>query len=253
MNHHDLSLKHQAEELLEGFTHLDNKLFRTVKLLVARPGVLSCNYSRGLRVPYMKPFPLFIVCNLLFFLLQGKGNVFALGLYTYAKMDPYRWFGTTSVVNKTLAGGISMDALNLVFNAQVVTQSKALIFLFVPVLTLASALLFAHQRRLMAEHLIFATHFFSFVILYYLFADFLINKPYSWLSRQPYNETFDLVTSLLGLVIIMGYYARAARRFYRVTKKYAAISGLVIGVVYFFSMYGYRMLLFFKIIAGITV
>lgn len=252
-DHHDLSLKHQAEELLEGFTHFDNKFFRTVKLLVTKPGVLTRQFTAGVRVPYMKPFQLFIVCNLLFFFLQGKGNVFAQGLLTYYEMEPYRWFGTAPAVDKITRSGMAFETLAMLFNTQVVTQSKAWIFVFVPVLTLASALLFVHKRRFFAEHLIFATHFFSFIILFYIGVNFLVNKPFMWLSQQQYNETFDIVSSLLGLVLIMWYYASAATRFYNVGKVYATICGLSIGVVFFTSIYGYRMLLFYKIISGISL
>lgn len=253
VDRHDFSLKHQAEELLESFTHLDNKLFRTIKTLVAKPGMLSVNYVKGIRVPFMKPFQLFIVSNLLFFLLQGKGNVFALSLYTYYQMEPYKSMGTETAIKAKLGATTNFDLLATVFNNQVVPQSKALIFLFVPLLTLACALLFLHRKRFLAEHLIFATHFFSFIVLFYVAFGLLVNKPFTWITHQQYNEAFDILSSLAGLGLIMLYFGIAARTFYKVGKGYAIFSSLAIGVTFLLGIYGYRMLLFYKIIAGITI
>lgn len=253
IDEHDFSLKHQVEELLESFTHLDNKLFRTVKTLVAKPGMLSLNYVQGIRVPFMKPFQLFIVSNLLFFLLQGQGNIFALSLNTYYQMQPYKAMGTEESIKAKLGANTNFDLLATIFNNQIVSQSKALIFLFLPLLTLACALLFFRRRRFLAEHLIFATHFFSFIVLFYIAFGLLVNKPFLWITNQQYNEVFDILSSLAGLGLIMLYCGIAIRRFYKVGRGYAAFSSLAIGATFLIGIYGYRMLLFYKIIAGITI
>ncbi|RYG20574.1 MAG: DUF3667 domain-containing protein [Chitinophagaceae bacterium] len=64
---HDFELKHFIEETFEGFTHFDNKFFKSVWLLISKPGLLSVDFCKGKRVHYMRPFALFFVCNILFF------------------------------------------------------------------------------------------------------------------------------------------------------------------------------------------
>ncbi|RYF85547.1 MAG: hypothetical protein EOO03_13100 [Chitinophagaceae bacterium] len=46
-DHHDLSLKHLAEESIEGLTHFDNKLFRSLKVLIRKPGLLARYHFEG--------------------------------------------------------------------------------------------------------------------------------------------------------------------------------------------------------------
>jgi hypothetical protein len=45
--HHDLSVGHFVHDVVHEFVHLDSKLFRTLRLLVARPGFLTEEYLQG--------------------------------------------------------------------------------------------------------------------------------------------------------------------------------------------------------------
>ena len=49
------SLLHLAEEFLHGVLHFDTKGFRTLPLLVARPGLLTRRYIAGQRTRYVSP------------------------------------------------------------------------------------------------------------------------------------------------------------------------------------------------------
>src|SRR5262249_13616123 len=63
----ELSLKHFALHGLHELTHLDSKVFATVRYLFTRPGFLTQEYVAGRRSVYMKPLSLFLVaCALLF-------------------------------------------------------------------------------------------------------------------------------------------------------------------------------------------
>jgi hypothetical protein len=68
---HDLKvpLKHVIEEVFENTLHLDSKVFRTVKLLVFKPGYLSLEFNTGKRVNYVPPIRLYVLISFLFFFL----------------------------------------------------------------------------------------------------------------------------------------------------------------------------------------
>ncbi|MBK8686474.1 MAG: DUF3667 domain-containing protein [Bacteroidetes bacterium] len=72
----DFALKKIFSQALDSLTHLDSKLFKTMKLLFFYPGKLSSQYIEGVRVPYMKPFQIFIISNIFFFILFSNEDLF---------------------------------------------------------------------------------------------------------------------------------------------------------------------------------
>jgi hypothetical protein len=61
------SLIHIGEELLHGILHFDSKSWRTLPLLVARPGLLTRRYIDGQRARYVSPLALFLFSVFLMF------------------------------------------------------------------------------------------------------------------------------------------------------------------------------------------
>lgn len=61
------SLGHLIEEILHGVLHFDSKGWRTLPLLVARPGLLTKRYTRGQRARYVSPLALFLFTVFLMF------------------------------------------------------------------------------------------------------------------------------------------------------------------------------------------
>jgi Protein of unknown function (DUF3667) len=54
------SILHMLEESLHGLLHFDSKSWRTLPLLIARPGLLTRRYIDGQRVRYVSPLALFL-------------------------------------------------------------------------------------------------------------------------------------------------------------------------------------------------
>jgi hypothetical protein len=54
------SLLHMLEEGIHGVLHFDTKSWRTLPLLIARPGLLTRRYIEGRRVRYVSPLALFL-------------------------------------------------------------------------------------------------------------------------------------------------------------------------------------------------
>jgi hypothetical protein len=251
VDHHDFSMKHLAEESIEGLTHFDNKFFRSLKLLITKPGLLSKYHFEGKRVPYMKPLQLFIVCNVIFFFLLGKQNVFSLNFYNYKNFTPYTHMGTEAAIAAKATGKISVDDLGIRFNTMMSSQSKTFLIIFIPFIAIWLALFFINKRKYFAEHLVFATHYFTFLMLYYIASRYLVELPFSWFSKDNYNSTFDLITTFVSLLILSVYFAKAAKRFYATSTLQTVLSGIYIALVFTLGIYAYRMFLFYKILYGI--
>lgn len=58
--HPHRSLVHMIEEFVHGILHFDTKAWRTLPLLVFRPGTLTRNYVYGKRARYISPLALFL-------------------------------------------------------------------------------------------------------------------------------------------------------------------------------------------------
>src|SRR5579864_7933186 len=56
---HDFSLRHVFAEAMEGFFHLDSKIFLSLKTLVLHPGRMTQEFFLGRKKPYMTPLQLF--------------------------------------------------------------------------------------------------------------------------------------------------------------------------------------------------
>lgn len=75
VGHVHRSIGHMLEEGLHGVLHFDSKMWRTLPLLVARPGLLTRRYIDGQRVRFVAPLALFLfTIFLMFFVLSYVGG-----------------------------------------------------------------------------------------------------------------------------------------------------------------------------------
>ncbi len=58
-----------THEAIEGVTHADSRLWKTLWLLIAKPGVLTLEFVEGRRARYLPPFRLYLVLSVLMFLI----------------------------------------------------------------------------------------------------------------------------------------------------------------------------------------
>ncbi len=244
----ELSIKRFLEETFEGLVHFDNKYFRTLRALFTMPGQLSLNYVEGRRARFMKPVQFFVITNLIFFILI-RGNPFSLSLYNYITYGPFIFFNTRQLVHdKIVHLGMSPGTYTYIFNEKMQADSKELIFVFIPICALICWLLFLTCRRRFVEHLVFSTHFITFVLCLFFLQSYLITWPYYLITQTNYSELFDGITGVLTAVAIGAYFAIASRKFYKTRLFWSILTGLVVGGGFLYIMQVYRMLLFYKII-----
>ena len=65
----DLTLRGVAEKALHALTSIDARVARSAAELLRRPGELTLAWTRGVRRPYVAPFQLFLIANVIFFAL----------------------------------------------------------------------------------------------------------------------------------------------------------------------------------------
>jgi hypothetical protein len=262
VHHHDFSLKHFAEEALENITHFDSKFFRTIKVLITQPGKLAEDFSNGIRVRYMRPLQLFIVCNLIFFVAVIYWTPFSQPLNTYWVYRQYAKLGTREIIKKKVqneitnfqkqydpSGEVSVSLTDKYFysivennfNRSIKSQSKIFLIILVP-LNAFLFMLFFPRKRFIGEHFVLATHFMSAMLVYFLFAAYLVNLPVNYFFGENSG-----ISSAIAITLICIYLAIAFKRFYKVSM-WRSISGtLAVGALTVVLWTIYRMLLFYNI------
>ncbi len=206
----DLDLRHYAKTLLEDFTHLDSKLLRTVRLLLLQPGELSVAYIEGRRTRYIKPFQLFLFVNLFFFFLFSDSDVFAPRLeFVYDSDAGVRlWSGLpvkTWVDNYAANNRMSVEVAISLLDNEISNLTKGMLYAFVPFLGIAFWGLFYRRDRPLLSHLIFATHWFTFFILFIMGCGFALVMVL---------RVHGMVLLLLLLSALLPVHLMATRRFY---------------------------------------
>ena len=92
-----LGVRNFLHQAIEVFTHFENKVLKSIWLTLRRPGYITKQNLRGIRVPYANPVQLFIIVNLLFYIIVsgfkrndytpfiGDANSNTLSSYPYLK------------------------------------------------------------------------------------------------------------------------------------------------------------------------
>lgn len=71
-----ITFKEFISELLSGLINYDSKLWRSLGVILSKPGKFPKDYINGKQARYMNPFRLYLNITVLFFLLYGLYNTF---------------------------------------------------------------------------------------------------------------------------------------------------------------------------------
>src|SRR6185295_5231560 len=163
----DRSVRHYFDVVINLLTHFDSKGYRSLWYLFTKPGFLSEEYLRGRRVRYPKPISLFVSINVVYYLsisLFGA-NTFTTPLAVQLHgNDYYAGFANRKVESRLKADGISYATLETNYAQKASVRSKTLIFLFIPIYAIIFYGLFFTHRRYFVDHVVVATHLWSFIL-----------------------------------------------------------------------------------------
>jgi hypothetical protein len=247
----DHTLKHFLGHLLEAFTHADGKIFRSLRLLLTEPGRLTADHLRGKRKPHIPPLQLFLLANLVFFLLHPLigSNTLTTDLNTQLH---YTWHH--AIVESLVAPRLALRALTVesyaaIFDPAAITLAKSLVILVVPVFSLAVMAFYWRQRRNLAAHLTFSLHFSAVWLLMLCLILALTNLFVFLLGRaHVFPSAIAVSGGILGcsLALMSLYLFRAARAVYlRESWPITAAKALAMSAALLLSLQAYRFALFF--------
>ncbi len=239
------------EHLLEALTHADGKLLLTLRNLLTRPGRLTADYLRGRRKPYIPPLQIFLICNLIFFLLHPfiGSNTLTTDLNTQLHYTWHHALVEPLVAPRLAARTVSLEAYTEAFNAAAVTLAKSLVILVVPIFSLAVVALYGRQRRYYAAHLVFSLHFGAFWLLLVCATLTLTIITLALLRPAgifPSAAAVGYSTTAGHLAIMTVYLFRALREVFAAESFRGTVAkALALAIALELSLQAYRLVLFF--------
>jgi hypothetical protein len=250
LGEHDYSLYQFLKHALEACTHFDANIFRGLASLVTRPGFLTSEYLAGRRKSHMGPLQLFLIINVIYFLLQpliGWNNL-TTSLATHLNDEFY-----SPVARRVADAVMAKSRLTLTdfearFDRTSLTHAKSLVILMVPMFALALALFYRKAERYYVEHLIFSLHFFAFWLLMTSAVLFLTNLVIeaSFARRLPFQwQAIEYTSNAVQVLLYIWYFRRACRKVYHEPSGVTFVKAAGLGVSVIYVLKAYRMILFF--------
>lgn len=203
----DRSFAHLLRSSLAELTSVDSRLWRSLRLLLFRPGYLSLEYRMGRRRRYLSPIGLFVLGNLLFFLAPPLSD-FQLSLADQVELQPYRSWIVPWVDDHLAASALAFEELAGRYQLRVVELAKLMVIVHVPLLALATLLLAVDKRLFYADHVVMGLHYFSFVMIYLIvlsaiFSAVWIVLPVEWRQAPAYLTQFVIAVHCVYVPVML--------------------------------------------------
>lgn len=230
----DKRLGHLLGQAFAVVTDLDGRLLRSLRALLLQPGRLSRDYLDGRRRTWMSPIALFLLTNVLYFVLPYGVTDFNLPLHNHLQGQPHSaltrdwvesrvksrdaaarasWADSPEAARPPVPAGYTLADYSRSYDARAGEVGKALILVHIPLLALGLWAVFWRRRRYFAEHVVVATHFFAFLLLFVQ----LVLLPGRWLYVSlGFDGAGDmpLMVKLATVALMALYVAAMLRRSY---------------------------------------
>jgi hypothetical protein len=159
---HDLALGHFFLHALHEFTHLDSKVFATLRYLFTRPGFLTQEFVAGRRLRYVQPLSLYLIASAVLLMVSSFVMISAFDVRQMTRTDKT---GQIEATWEKLAQKKHLPKEVIVERVQETMHKAATAAQLANVLAMALLLALLFRRHYFVEHLVFSLHFLSFTYL----------------------------------------------------------------------------------------
>jgi hypothetical protein len=233
---HVPSAREFFHEFITHYIAIEGKLWRTLKLLLFKPGVLTNEYLAGRRASYIIPLRIFLTFSILFFATMKLSNVDLVNSdgpppVGSKKAEEARsngsdlqglveYIGPGPVAKMKSVLELPEAQRDKVFAAGFYSYAPYAMLFLMPVFAFYLKLLYLGSGRRYGEHFLFALHTNAFA---YLQITLMILSPWGFL------------TFLLGVWLVF-YLPTAMRRVYGGSRTFTFLRWLVLAFLHAFSL-----------------
>lgn len=249
-NRSDLSLNRVLKHFLVSITNLDFNIFRSLYLLLLKPGFLTLEYLKGKRNTLLNPLQLFLLINLIYFIVQPFtiANSFNNNLDSQISRQIYSPITGKIIENKLKDADVKLiEEYHEDFNNKSENLAKSLVIIIVPFIAVLLQLLFFRSKKYFAEHLVFALHFMAYNLLINFTVITLIMTPIIRLviNLERAVQGLELTMALVLILVSLLYSYAAMRRVYKQNRSITILKSVVVSLGFFPIIFIYRFILFF--------
>jgi hypothetical protein len=242
----DLTLRGLGEKIAHALTNIDARAARSAWTLLRHPGQLTIAWTGGVRKPYVAPFQLFLIANVIFFALQwltGE-NVFSSSLASHLHQQDWSELAQSMLAGRLQAQHASLEQYQPVFDRAVVLNAKSLILLMTLPFALLLPLAFLRAQRPFMTHVVFSLHLYTFLLMVFCVALLAARISAALGLGGLESPRVDNVLSLANLVAGASYIYLAIGPVYGAAGAGRWIKALALAVAVAAIVLGYRFMLF---------
>ncbi len=233
----DRRLGHLLRQAFAVLSDVDGRLWGSLRALFFQPGRLSRDYLDGRRRRWMSPVALFLLANVLYFVLPVGVTDFNLSLrdqigqplhgamverMVNARIEHKnreslaRWSRLPEDSRPAAPRPVLLGDVADAYEARAGDVGKTLVILHVPLLALGLWLCFHRRRRYFAEHVVVALHQFTFLLIYFQLVLLPAGWLYLYLSGATGSGQMPPWAMVASLLLIGLHFTLALRRVYDV-------------------------------------
>ena len=190
---HDLSTNHLFHDVSHELTHLDSKIFRTLRALVTKPGLLTQEYWAGRLGRWIRPLRLYIFLSALQYLFSAN-TLGPMGVHYSITHDPKKPDEPRIAIGNLMGGYSTAHEFHEVEH-QIQVAYGALRWLGLFSFAGISWLLYRKKQHYYGAHLIAGLHFYS--------AQYLLSATVSALNKfGPHLDSLFGIDALFGIIYL---------------------------------------------------
>ena len=237
----DRSLRHLFSELFNALTFADSKLWRSLKLIIFKPGTFSSFWMEGKRVRYMKPISVFFLANLIYFIFPIF-NTYNTSLKSQILSFPQKIIVADLVDERLDQDGITLEEFAIIYDAKTTELSKLLLIAMALLISGFSYLIHIRKEYNLAEHFVINLELMTFIIFVCLQGVGILFSLGALLKLSFLSETF---LSILILLVLLFPIWSIQKVLFKSGILMRAINTVLMLIGIILSTFAYRIILFF--------
>jgi len=228
----DFSMPSLLSEAIGSITNLDSKIISSLRNLFFRPGQMSRDIIDGKRVRYVKPFQLFLIANILYFILLPDMDLFRAPARWHFFQGKVSEIRDTKLNEKKEKQQITLPEAMLKYDNHSSNLAKSLLILIIPLMSIYGWLVSIKLSYSIGQIFIYSLHTFTFLLL------LIPMVGYSLVVLGVMQSQTTFLIPILSLSLL--YITISYKKFFQASWVRSIISSSIFLCLTFFTFFAYR-------------
>ncbi|MDB4967166.1 MAG: hypothetical protein JWN44_2855 [Myxococcales bacterium] len=233
----DYSMRTLFSAAIGHLTNYDGRLVATVRKLFFRPGQLARDHFEGRRAQHLDPFRIFVLSNVLAWLVAPHTNMFGFSLKAGLKFALFQRRWAWAMAARAALAHVSVEELGRRIDAVSASQNSVAVLCLVPMMAVGIWVVMARRGYRFVQHLVFTAHFYCIHLCCALiYLGFVLRPLYRALKAHPSTASIaDLLANnwmqhLMMAPALIVYLFFALQRAYLVGPRQSVWRAVVLGL-----------------------